>query len=50
MKMKYYRLFVDDDVEQVVKSLDGISLRRGYCDNCALSRLCAIFYQVAEHQ
>ncbi|GJX46357.1 putative reverse transcriptase domain-containing protein [Tanacetum coccineum] len=33
-----------------VKSRDEISLRRGYCDNCALSRLCARFCQVAEHQ
>ncbi|GJS57009.1 putative reverse transcriptase domain-containing protein [Tanacetum coccineum] len=34
----------------MVKSRDEISLRRGYCDNCVLSRLCARFYQVAEHQ
>ncbi|GJR67477.1 hypothetical protein Tco_0013542 [Tanacetum coccineum] len=33
-----------------VKSQDEISLRRGYCDNCALSRLCARFCQVDEHQ
>ncbi|GKA53218.1 retrovirus-related pol polyprotein from transposon TNT 1-94 [Tanacetum coccineum] len=35
---------------RLVKSRDEISLRRGYCDNCALSRLCARFCQVAEHQ
>nr|GEU74674.1 hypothetical protein [Tanacetum cinerariifolium] len=33
-----------------VKSRDEISLRRGYCDKCALSRLCARLRQVAEHQ
>ncbi|GJT90356.1 reverse transcriptase domain-containing protein [Tanacetum coccineum] len=36
---KYSDCFVDDDVRTSIKSQDEISLRRGYCDNCALSRM-----------